>query len=199
MKTKSKLALVLGAAVIILTSFSSCGYNTMVAEREAVVSQWANVETQYQRRADLVPNLVATVQGYAKHEKEVFAAVSQARSDLANAIKIDGSITDNPEKLAAFQEAQTKLSSSLSRLLAIAEAYPELKANQNFLDLQSQLEGTENRIATERRRYNEVVQKYNSTIQQFPGMITAKLFHFAPKSYYKADETAQTAPTVSFD
>ena len=156
--------------------FSSCGYNTIVTLREGVDAQWANVENQYQRRADLVPNLVSTVKGYAKHESEIFEQVSQARAQLASGMSGDSSITDDPEKLAAYQKAQDSLGASLSRLIAIAEAYPDLKANENFKDLQSQLEGTENRIATERGRYNNAVKEYNAAIQRFPGLLWAKWF-----------------------
>ncbi|MBO6131991.1 MAG: LemA family protein [Treponema sp.] len=197
MKTKSFaifIPLLLSALL-----FCSCGYNSMVTLREEVDSQWANVESQYQRRADLVPNLVASVKAYAKHESEIFTQISQARSELMSGGAIDPSITSDPEKLAAYQKAQDALGSSLSRLLAISEAYPDLKANQNFLDLQSQLEGTENRIATERRRYNEAVKAYNATIQRFPGNITANMFHFSPKAYFKAAEGTEAAPTVNFD
>ena len=188
------LALVFTSLVL-----TSCGYNNIVTLREEVSAQWANVENQYQRRADLIPNLVKTVQGYAKHESQIFEQVAKARSDLAAAVKIDGSITDSPEKLAAYQKAQDALGSSLSRLLAISESYPELKANQNFLDLQSQLEGTENRIATERKRYNDSVKEYNSEIQRFPGFIWAKYCHFEPKAYMQISEEAKKVPEVSFD
>ena len=179
--------------------FSSCGYNTIVTLREGVDAQWANVENQYQRRADLVPNLVSTVKGYAKHESEIFEQVSQARAQLASGMSADSSITDDPEKLAAYQKAQDSLGASLSRLIAIAEAYPDLKANENFKDLQSQLEGTENRIATERGRYNNAVKEYNAAIQRFPGLLWAKWFHFEPKAYFSTPEEAKTVPTVSFD
>ena len=179
--------------------FSSCGYNTIVTLREGVDAQWANVENQYQRRADLVPNLVSTVKGYAKHEAEIFEQVSQARAQLASGMSVDSSITDDPAKLAAYQKAQDSLGASLSRLIAIAEAYPDLKANENFKDLQSQLEGTENRIATERGRYNNAVKEYNAAIQRFPGLLWAKWFHFEPKAYFSTTEEAKTVPTVSFD
>lgn len=179
--------------------FSSCGYNTIVTLREGVDAQWANVENQYQRRADLVPNLVSTVKGYAKHEAEIFEQVSQARAQLASGMSVDSSITDDPAKLAAYQKAQDTLGASLSRLIAIAEAYPDLKANENFKDLQSQLEGTENRIATERGRYNNAVKEYNAAIQRFPGLLWAKWFHFEPKAYFYTTEEAKTVPTVSFD
>lgn len=184
----------LGAVLLCALLFTGCGYNTMVSQREAVDGQWANVESQYQRRSDLIPNLVNTVQGYAQHEASVLTAVTNARTQAAS-ITVD---TDDPEAFEKYVEAQSQLSSSLSRLLAVAEAYPDLKANENFLDLQSQLEGTENRIATERNRYNEVVRTYNTTIQKFPGLITAKIFGFKEKAYFKAEPTAAAAPVVQF-
>ena len=173
--------------------FTSCSYNSFVDLREEVVNQWANVETQYQRRYDLVPNLVATVKGVAKHEEEVFSNIAEARSKLGTSVNID-----DAESFKAYQKAQNELGSSLSRLLVITENYPELKSNANFLDLQSQLEGVENRIATARTRYNDSVKSYNTAISRFPGVITAKMFHFSPKEYFKADEASAKAPVVSF-
>ncbi|MFA6936971.1 MAG: LemA family protein [Treponema sp.] len=187
------------AVVAAAFSLTGCGYNTLVEEREAVNSQWANVENRYQERNDLVPNLVNTVKGYAKQEESVFTEIANARSKLGGTVTVDSSITDDPEKLAQFQSEQNQLGSSLQRLLSITEAYPELKSNQNFLDLQSQLEGIENRIATERKRYNDVVKTYNTSIAKFPQVITAKIFGFKSKAYFKADEGATKAPTVSFD
>lgn len=172
---------------------TSCSYNSFVELREEVVNQWANVETQYQRRYDLVPNLVATVKGVAKHEEEVFSNIAEARSKLGTSVNID-----DAESFKAYQKAQNELGSSLSRLLVITENYPELKSNANFLDLQSQLEGVENRISTARTRYNDAVKKYNTAISRFPGVITAKMFHFSPKEYFKADEASAKAPVVSF-
>lgn len=193
------LFVIIGIAVL-LSATVGCSYNTLVEERESVDNQWANVESRYQERNDLVPNLVSTVKGFAKHEETVFKEVSDARSKLGSTnITVDSSITDDPEKLAQFQSEQNALSSSLSHLIAISEAYPELKSNENFLDLQSQLEGTENRIATERKRYNDVVKTYNADIAKFPALITAKIFGFKNKAYFKADEGASKAPTVSFD
>lgn len=177
--------------------FSSCGYNNMVSKQENVGSAWANVENQYQRRADLIPNLVNTVKGYAKHESETLQAVIEARSK-ATSVQIDPSnMTD--EDLAKYQQLQDNMSSALSRLLVVAENYPDLKANQNFLELQSQLEGTENRIAVERRKYNEAAQDYNQYIKRFPQLIVAKIFNFDPKPYFKAQAGAETAPQVSFE
>lgn len=187
--------LVLGFAMVCLTG---CGYNALVEERESVDSQWAQVENRYQERSDLVPNLVATVKGITGHEEKVFTEIADARAKLGGSVTIDSSITDDPEKLAQFQKNQNELGNSLGRLLAITEAYPELKSNANFQDLQSQLEGIENRIATERKRYNDKVQAYNTDIQKFPRMITAKIFGFKSKAYFKAEESASKAPVVQF-
>ncbi|MGN0729874.1 LemA family protein [Treponema sp.] len=175
---------------------SGCGYNGLIDKREAVEQQWANVENQYQKRQDLVPNLVATVKGYASHEEGVFTQIAEARSKLGGTVYAD--ITDNPEKFEQFQNAQNTLSASLGRLLALTENYPDLKANEQFLDLQSQLEGIENRISTERKRYNDSVGEYNKAIQKFPGVVTAKIFGFTKKAYFHSDEAAAKAPVVSF-
>lgn len=175
---------------------SSCGYNTMVSLDESVTSQWAQVENSYQRRADLIPNLVSTVKGYADFEKETLTQVIEARAKAT-------SVQINPENLDAtaiqnFQAAQDGLSSALSRLMVVVERYPELKANQNFLELQAQLEGTENRIAVERRKFNEVTQSYNTYIRKFPTNIIAAIFGFDKKAYFKADESAREVPQVEF-
>jgi LemA protein len=196
MNKKNVFSLVM-TIIFVSMIFTSCGYNGFVEKREAVDSAWSNVETQYQRRNDLIPNLVATVKGFAAHEEEVYASIADARSKLGG-MTIDSSITDNPEKFEAFQKAQNELSSGLSRLLAITENYPQLKSNENFLDLQTQLEGTENRISTARTRYNDAVRSYNTAIAKFPGNITAKMFNFEKKSYFSADPEASKAPTVSF-
>jgi len=198
MKKVSKVFLLILAVFLMAFSLVGCQYNNIVEQREKVESQWANVENQYQRRADLIPNLVSTVKGYAAHEESVFKEVTEARSALGGQIVIDSSITDDPEKFAEFQKVQNELGSSLQRLMAVSEAYPELKANENFKDLQSQLEGTENRISTERKRYNDAVQTYNSTITKFPGVISAKIFGFTKKAYFQADPSTYKAPTVSF-
>lgn len=176
--------------------FTSCGYNTMVGMDEAVTSQWSQVENVYQRRADLIPNLVATVKGYAEHEQETFTRVIEARSQ-ATSVKVDPS-NITPEALQQFQSAQEGVSSALSRLLVVVERYPDLKANQNFLDLQAQLEGTENRITVERMKFNETTQSYNAYIRKFPALITAKIFGFKKRSYFEAQPGAQTAPQVQF-
>ena len=194
-----KIVTIIGVAFASLSMFTGCGYNGIVSQKEAVEQQWANVENQYQKRADLVPNLVATVKGFAKHEEKVFTELAEARSKLGGTVSVDASITDDPEKLAQFQKTQRELGAGLGRLLALTENYPELKSNANFLDLQSQLEGIENKIATERKRYNDAVGAYNKSIQMFPGVITAKMFHFEKKAYFQAEEGTQKAPAVSFD
>ena len=194
-----KIVTIIGVAFASLFMFTGCGYNGIVSQKEAVEQQWANVENQYQKRADLVPNLVATVKGFAKHEEKVFTELAEARSKLGGTVSVDASITDDPEKLAQFQKTQRELGAGLGRLLALTENYPELKSNANFLDLQSQLEGIENRIATERKRYNDAVGAYNKSIQMFPGVITAKMFHFEKKAYFQAEEGTRKAPAVSFD
>ncbi len=176
--------------------FSGCGYNTMVSKDEAVSSAWAQVENVYQRRADLIPNLVETVKGYAQHEQETFTRVIEARSK-ATSMQVDpANLT--PETIQQFQEAQQGLSSALSRLLVVVEQYPDLKANQNFLDLQAQLEGTENRITVERMKFNEITQDFNAYIRRFPALITAAIFGFRKKAYFEAQPGAETAPQVKF-
>jgi LemA protein len=168
----------------------------LVKREEGVNSQWATVESQYQRRMDLIPNLVNTVKGYAQFEQETLTKVIEARSN-ATSVKIDPTNL-TPEKLQQFQQAQEGVTSALSRLLVVVEKYPDLKANQNFLDLQSQLEGTENRIAVERKRFNDVVNDYNSSVRRFPGVLVAKLTGFERKGYFEAAEGAENAPTVTF-
>lgn len=177
-------------------SLSSCGYNSMVKLDEQVTSQWAQVENVYQRRADLVPNLVNSVKGAVNFEKETLTQVVEARAK-ATSINVDPSNL-TPESIAQFQAAQGQLSQSLGRLLATVEAYPELKANQNFLELQAQLEGSENRITVERQKFNTVTQEYNSTIRTFPNNLTAGMFGFKAKGYFKAEEGANKAPKVEF-
>ena len=175
---------------------SSCGYNTMVSMDEQVSTQWAKVQNVYQRRADLIPNLVNTVKGYAKHEEETLTKVTEARSKATSITLKADELT--PEKLQQFQAAQSQLSSALSRLLAVAEQYPDLKANQNFLELQAQLEGTENRIAVERRNFNEAVQQYNTYIRKFPNNLMAGMFKFEKKAYFEAEAGSAKAPEVKF-
>jgi len=185
-------------AIIVLALYGSIrgAFNNMVQLDEAVDGQWAQVENVYQRRGDLIPNLVNVVKGYAAHERETLEAVIEARSK-ATSVTIDPqNIT--PEALAQFQQAQEGLSSALSRLMVVVERYPDLKANQNFLELQTQLEGTENRISNERRKYAEVVRDYNTNIRQFPRNIYANLFGFDRKAQFEAMEGAQTAPVIEF-
>lgn len=181
-------------AILAIWIFGS--YNGIVNKEEAVNGQWANVESQYQRRMDLIPNLVNTVKGYANFEQETLTRVVEARAS-ATSVKIDPTNL-TPDKLAQFQQAQDGISSALSRLLVTVERYPELKANQNFLDLQAQLEGTENRIAVERKRFNDNVNDYNATIRRFPGVVVAGIFGFERKGYFESTEGAERAPTVQF-
>ncbi len=171
-------------------------YNNMVTKSEAVKAQWSQVENVYQRRADLIPNLVNTVKGYATHEKETLEGVIEARSK-ATSVNIDANHL-NPQMLQQFQKAQDGLSQALSRLMVVVERYPDLKANQNFLELQAQLEGTENRIAVERRRFNQKTQEYNTYIKMFPRNILANMFGFTAKPYFKAEKGAEKAPKVKF-
>ena len=181
---------------IIGTSLSSCGYNTMVEKQESVTSQWGNVQNAYQRRADLIPNLVATVKGYASHEQETFTQVTEAR---AKATQMNINAEDlSEEKLQEYQKAQGELGQALGRLLLIQENYPELKANQNFLGLQDELAGTENRISVERNKFNQTTQDYNQYIRKFPRVIYAGWFGFKPKAYFQAAQEAQSAPQVQF-
>ncbi|MFD1314086.1 LemA family protein [Namhaeicola litoreus] len=171
--------------------------NTMVEKQETAKTQWANVESAYQRRADLIPNLVNTVKGYAEHEKETLEGVINAR---ANATKTTIDPTNvTPEQMAAFQESQNTLSGALSRLMVVAERYPDLKANQNFLELQSQLEGTENRINVERNRYNELAKDYNVYVRKFPASVVANILNFDPLVLFEAAAGSENAPTVDFN
>jgi LemA protein len=186
------------SCIIILTSLSGCSYNSIVQLDEKVNQAWSQVENQYQRRADLIPNLIAIVQGYADFEKGVLTEVTELRSKVGQ-IKLSADDLADEEKFKQFQEAQDKLSGALSRLLVVAENYPNLKANENFLTLQSQLEGTENRIAVERKKFNEAVQEYNTTIRRFPTLITAKLFGFKEKQYFKSAPGTDKAPDVKFN
>ncbi|MBO4760663.1 MAG: LemA family protein [Bacteroidales bacterium] len=185
-------------AVIALALFGwvKNSYNGLVAGEEKVESAWAQVENVYQRRADLIPNLVATVKGYAAHESETLQAVIDARAK-ATGITVDASNLSE-EALAKYQSAQGELSQALGRLIAVSEAYPDLKANENFKDLQAQLEGTENRISTERMKFNETAQGYNTNLRSFPTNIIAGLFNFEKKGYFKAAEGAENAPKVEF-
>ncbi|MDR1762638.1 MAG: LemA family protein [Dysgonamonadaceae bacterium] len=181
---------------IIVYGMVKGAYNGMVEKEEAVTKEWADVQSAYQRRADLIPNLVATVKGYAEHEKETLEAVIEARSK-ATSITIDAENFD-ADALKKFQASQDGLTSALSRLIAVAENYPDLKANQNFLDLQAQLEGTENRINVARQKFNDTARDYNTYIRSFPQNIMAGLFNFEKKAYFEASEGADKAPEVKF-
>jgi LemA protein len=179
-------------------TLSGCGYNTLQVKDEAVTAAWSEVQNQYQRRADLVPNLVNVVKGYAAHEEQVLTEVTQARANVAG-LKVDQEVLENPELFQRYQEAQSQMTSALSRLLAVTENYPDLKANQQFRDLQVQLEGTENRIAVARNRYITTVQDFNSYARQFPQVMTAKVIGMDTKPNFSAEQSAQNAPTVSFE
>jgi len=178
--------------------FSGCGYNSLVQMDENVNQAWAQVDNQYQRRADLIPNLVNTVKGYADFEKGVLTEVTELRSQVGQ-VKISAADLSDEDKFKKFQDAQDKLSGALSRLLVVSENYPQLKANENFLQLQAQLEGTENRIAVERKKFNEAVQTYNTSIRSFPTLISAKIFGFKEKQYFKSAPGSDKVPGVNFD
>ena len=200
MKSLSKKNLILlavGGLLLICVFWSFSTYNSLVGQDEVVTTAWGNVQTQYQRRSDLIPNLVNVVKGYAKHEKETLDAVVSARARATQiTVSADGL---TPEKLQQYQQAQGQLSAALGKLLAVSESYPNLKANENFSELQAQLEGTENRISESRTRYNKAVQGYNISVRKFPGNIVAKMFGFTPKAKFEAAENAQNAPIVNFE
>jgi len=183
--------------LLMIFSFFKNTYNSLVTMEENVNQSWAQVSNQYQRRADLIPNLVETVKGYAAHEKETFAAVTEARAKVGQ-LTVTPEVLNNPEAFAKFQQVQGEISSVLTRLMAVSESYPQLKANENFLALQSQLEGTENRIAVERKRFNQVVQGYNTTIRRFPTNMLAGMYGFEKKLYFEAQPGAETVPDVKF-
>lgn len=190
---------VLAIIAVVLLGFAFFGgtYNQLVASEEAVTSAWAQVENVYQRRLDLIPNLVETVRGYAEHESETLQAVVEARSSITE-MKVTPESLSDPTTLAKFEQLQQELTSALSRLLVVVEKYPDLKANQNFLALQTQLEGTENRITVERRRFNETAQQFNTKIRIFPSNVVAGWAGFSRKAYFAADQAARVAPTVKF-
>ena len=194
MKKSSVIIVLIVAAIVVVWGIT--GYNGLVSMDEGVQTKWADVETQYQRRADLIPNLVNTVKGYAAHESETLQAVVEARAK-ATSMNIDPS-NMSAEQIANFQKAQDGVSSALSRLLVTVEKYPDLKANENFRELQAQLEGTENRISVARRDYNEAARKYNTTLRSFPKNILAGMFGFEKKAYFEAQEGSEQAPTVQF-
>jgi LemA protein len=194
---KNTIILISFLAIVVIAIFwAISGYNGLVTLRENVNSQWANVESQYQRRSDLIPNLVQTVKGYATHESSTLEGVVAARAKATQVTIDPNNLT--PEKLQEYQAAQGQVSSALGKLLMITENYPDLKANQNFLELQAQLEGTENRISVERNRFNEVAKSYDITIQRFPKSIIASLFGFKEKPYFEAEKGAEKAPSVKF-
>ena len=177
---------------------SGCGYNAMQANEEKVFASWGDVEATYQRRADLIPNLVEVVKGYAKHEADTLKAVTEARAKVGS-MQVSKQLVNDPQALQKFQAAQGELSGALSRLMVVVERYPDLKANQNFIDLQNQLEGTENRINVARTRYNQAVQEFNTSIRTFPNSLTnSLLLHLTRKEPFKAEEGAKTAPKVKF-
>src|SRR5512136_827592 len=183
---------------MMLSVLAGCGYNTMQANEEAVTAAWGDVEASYQRRADLIPNLVEVVKGYAKHEADTLKAVTEARAKVGS-VQASKELINDPQAFAKFQQAQGELSGALSRLMVVVEKYPDLKANQNFLDLQNQLEGTENRINVARVRYNKSVQEFNTSIRTFPNSLTNSLMlHLKRKEPFKAEEGAKVAPKIKF-
>ncbi len=198
MRWFSKLRTVV-AVLLVGFALSACGYNTIPSYEEQAKARWADVQNNYQRRADLIPNLVATVQGYAKQERDVLTSVIEARAK-ATQVKVDATQLTDPEKVKQFQDAQNQLTGALGRLLAVSERYPELKSNQNFLALQSQLEGTENRIAVARRDYIEAVRQYNTELRTFPGVLWASTFFRSnkPMAEFTASENADRPPQVKF-
>lgn len=193
--TKKNWILIAGAAILLLVGYNS--YNSIVTLQEDIRQNWSQVENQYQRRADLIPNLVSTVKGYASHEKEALTAVIEARSK-ATSTNIDASNL-TAESMQQFQQAQNGLSSALSKLMVVVERYPDLKANESFLQLQAQLEGTENRIATERRNFNTGVGDYNKKIKRIPGKLFALMFGFEEEPYFEAEDGNEVAPEINFD
>ena len=193
--------IVVGIILLIVFSLYGCvssSYNSMVTADESVKAAWSQVENVYQRRFDLIPNLVNTVKGYAAHEEKVFTEIAEMRSRAGGVINVSDEVLNDPESFAKFQKVQGELGGALQRLISVAENYPALQANENFRDLQSQLEGTENRIAVERKRFNEAVQAYNMQTRRFPQALLANMFGFREKSYFKADEQAASAPQVQF-
>ena len=194
MKNKT-LWIILGVIAVVVV-WAVVSYNGLVTKQEKVSEAWANVETVYQRRADLIPNLVATVKGYATHEEQTLMAVTEARAK-STSLNIDPT-TATPEQMAEWTKRQNEVGSAIGRLIAISESYPDLKANQNFMDLQKQLEGTENRISTERREYNQQVRDFNASIRRFPTNLIASMFGFEKMEMFEAQEGAEVAPVVAF-
>lgn len=198
--TKAILAVLAVILIIVMAGYSSfrTSYNRMVELDEGVQASWAQVENQYQRRMDLIPNLVETVRGFANQEQDTLTAVTEARSRAGGVMQMDESVLNDPEAFQRFEQAQQGLGSALQRLLVVTENYPQLQSNQNFLTLQDQLEGTENRIAVERMRFNETARAYNTYIRQFPRVIIANMTGFEPKTYFEATAGSDVAPTVDF-
>lgn len=193
-----KRFIILVISIMGLSLLGGCGYNSMQAAEEAVFAAWGDVEASYQRRADLIPNLVEVVKGYAKHEAETLTAVTEARAKVGS-MQVSKDLVNSPQALEQFQQAQSQLSGALSRLMVVVEKYPDLKANQNFMDLQNQLEGTENRINVARVRYNKSVQDFNTSIRTFPNSLTnSLLLHLTRKEPFKAEEGAKVVPKVKF-
>ena len=190
--------IVLVVIIIGAYSFFKGNYNNFVSLEEDVNQKWAQVENVYQRRADLIPNLVEVVKGYASHERETLEAVVEARSKVGGQVNVGSDVLNNPDAFARFQEAQGQLTSALQRLMVVVERYPELKADQRFADLQTQLEGTENRISVERGRFNESVQRFNTSVRVFPANIIASMFGFREKTYFKSESGSEKAPQVKF-
>lgn len=198
MKKTVLIGLIIFLIIIIPISFFGCNYNTLVRLEERVKQAWAQVENQYQRRMDLIPNLIKTVQGAADFERTVLTEVTDARSK-AGQMQLKADDLTDPDKFAKFQQAQDQLSSAISRLLVVVERYPELKSNQNFLELQAQLEGTENRISVERKNFNDAVQTYNSKVRSFPINLVAGIFGFKQMEYFKGREGSDRPPDVEFE
>jgi len=193
-----KRSLLYGVIAVAMMMFTGCGYNTIQQNDEAVKAAWGDVEASYQRRNDLIPNLVETVKAYAKHESETFQAVTEARAKVGS-VQVSKEMIGNPQAMAQFQQAQSSMGGALSRLLLVSERYPDLKANQNFRDLQNQLEGTENRINVARTRYNKAVQQFNTSIRIFPNNLTNMfMLKLAQKEAFKAEAGAEKAPKVKF-
>ena len=196
---KGWIILILAVILIVITaSWIGGKYNSFITLEEGVNQGWAQVENVYQRRADLIPNIVETVKGYAGQEKEVLIGVTEARAKMGGQVNVGPDVLNNPQAFQQFQQMQSGLSQALQRLMVVVERYPELKSDQRFADLQRQLEGTENRIAVERRRFNEIVQSYNTTIRKFPDAMFAGMFGFQQKQYFQAQEGADIVPQVKF-
>ncbi len=198
MKKGCLVLIILGVIAFFIFLWGKNQYNKLVEADETVKTAWSKVESAYQRRFDLIPNLVETVKGYAKHEKDVFVGVTEARSKMGGIIQMGPEFLDNPQKVKEFQQLQGEFSSALQRLMMVVENYPQLKADKNFQDLQVQLEGTENRIKVERDRFNDAVRHFNTLVRRFPLVLFAGVFGFSPKAYFQAEVGAEKAPKVQF-